>query len=1002
MMRTKKQIRDFIGQQDSSIATLAASPFLASVTGMCNYKGVPDGDLVKKLLSWSFWRVNGVFDEQLFRSFSSLFSGKGLPKESDVQAMLAWPVWQVNGVFCKQRFRSFASMLTGRGTPKEQDVNALLSWSVWQVNGEFSYELFRAFSSMFNSKGLPKEGDVKAVLSWSCWLLNGQFSLRLFRSFSGMCNGKGLPKEQDVNALLSWPVWQVDGEFSYELFRSFSSMFAARGLPTEADVKAFLSKPVWQVKGEFNAELFRSFSSTFHGKEKPKWGGVQAILSWPVWQVNGEFNHEIFRSFAAMCSGNELPKEADVKAVLAWPVWQVGGQFSSELFCAFSSMLAGRGLPKEEDANAMLSRRIWQVDGAFQQDLFVALSSLFHGRGLPEDSDVATCMAWLSQAGGIDRETLKLIRRLFCRVCAGHGVLGLPPVGRLRDYKQRLAQLFEGTVINDGQYTTEIKQIALFLACSGGTNYLTWPECERFLKVCLGALYTDASEVPAPPTALALTHLHRVLLAHGGRGIRTFFTVNDDRNWTSSASEREQQLVLLSLPVSLELIRGAFDRVAPELWGAYIYFGCNRTTPPDYGQWHEICDWYRVLPERISIPCSQRQFIDIAVRLPDNLKKRLMNKMAVEAVITLFPSIRILRTLAGYYSSANVAELFCAALDYVQNQQYDAATLTTLLPALLQSRLTLPSTAPKALPYHTFMNGERCKEGTIIHCPADVADGETLLHCFVATLTAIASDMSTTFAGESYTVGQYGGERFDFVVPKCTVGLYCLTISNWSLEHFKRFFDVAGTPEFYRAKPNWQEGLGSRQQLGEATFVDDSGDRSFAPLPLSTLALIVKNGAPIHRWAWLSFSQQRHRLSESICQSLLSRALTAADEVPTDFLGWLQNRDRSQRMMPPQSDLAAHSLTAPVVAEENFAQLWAALANKTLLDGADLALLNNGHNQLSLEQLVSVVERASLALPADTQEIWGTRLTLARQQRSCRNPLLLDLDLDDDMYTPRI
>ena len=72
------------------------------------------------------------------------------------------------------------------------------------------------------------------------------------------------------------------------------------------------------------------------------------------------------------------------------------------------------------------------------------------------------------------------------------------------------------------------------------------------------------------------------------------------------------------------------------------------------------------------------------------------------------------------------------------------------------------------------------------------------------------------------------------------------------------------------------------------------------------------------------------------------------------------------------------------------------MANKALLDEADLALLSLYLDELSLEQLASEVERASLALTADTLEPWHARLIEARQQRSGRNPLLLDLD--DDLY----
>ena len=1194
MIRNKKHIRDFIGQQDSDIAMLATLPCLSAVTGMCNNRGIPDAQTVKSLLSWPAWQVdgefscdlfrsfsgmlcsrglpkepdvdvvrswpvwqlngqfnhelfrsfsgmfarrglpkepdvnallswpvwqlNGQFNHELFRSFSCMYTGQGLPKEQDVQAILAWPVWQLDGQFNYELFRSFSSMFHGRRLPKEQDVQAVLAWPVWQVDGQFNYELFRSFSSMFNGRRLPKEQDVQAVLAWPVWQLDGQFNYGLFRSFTSMFNGKELPKEPDVNAILSWPVWKVggqfnselfrsftsmfngkrlpkevdvkaivswpcwqvngefncdlfrslsamfsgrglpkkkevetllswpvwqrEGQFSYELFRSFSSMFTGKGLPVEADVQALLAWPVWQVDGQFNSELFRSFTAMFNAKRLPKEQDVQAILAWPVWQVDGQFNCELFRSFTSMFNGKGLPREPDVKAILSWPAWQVDGQFnyplfrllatmshgrglpkkqdvqaflawpawqldgqfSYELLRSFSSMFSGRGLPKEFDVNAILSWPVWQVGGQFNHEIFRSFSAMFNGRGLPQECDVTACMEWLSGADGIDRETLQIMNRLFCGAFKGHKSLGLPPIDRLRGYEQRLSQLFGAWATDGDPCTFEIKQIALFLANKGGGNYLSWPECERFLKVYSGQLHANEAEAAPSLAALAPARLHRVLLAHGGAGIRTFFAVNDKQGWTNSTNEREQQLALLSLPVALETIRCAFNLAPPESRRDYIFFGSKRATAPDYGQWHEICAWRRVLPSRLSNPYSQRDFIDLAVTLPDNCKKRLMTKAAIEAVITLFPSVHILRILADHHSPANLAELFHATLDYVQKRQYDTATLTTLLPALLQNGLTLPSSAPKAEPHHTFVNREPCDGGTTIHCPVDVADGETLLHSFIATFTAMASDRLTTFESGHFTVEAYGSERFCFAVPKCVAAPQGFTISNWSPEEFKLFFGVTENSAFYRAKPTWQDGqepyVSDRQKRIEAattaTSCDNSCDNPFTPLSLSTLALIIKNSAPINGWVWQSFAHQRHGLSESICQQLLPRALAATDEVPPDFMDWLQSRCQLQQTAPPQSPVAEHSLAAPVVSEESFEHLWAVLADKALLDGADLALFNNCYEQLSFEQLASVVERASLLLPAATLAIWRARLTEARQLRSARTPVLRDLD--DDLY----
>ena len=116
--------------------------------------------------------------------------------------------------------------------------------------------------------------------------------------------------------------------------------------------------------------------------------------------------------------------------------------------------------------------------------------------------------------------------RLFCGAFAGHKVLGLPPVDRLRDYEQRTAQLFDPPAIEDDQCSLKIKPIALFLANKGGSHYFSWPECERFFRICSGPLYTHGGEAAPSLTAQALSCLHRVLLAQGDQGVRAFLTAS--------------------------------------------------------------------------------------------------------------------------------------------------------------------------------------------------------------------------------------------------------------------------------------------------------------------------------------------------------------------------------------------------------------------------------------------------------------------------------------------
>ena len=120
MIRRKKHICDFIAQEDAGIATLTASPWLLSITGMCSGKGCPQGDVVRNLFSWPCWQVNDQFSSELLRSLSSMFHGKGLPKEEDVTTILAWPAWQVDGQFSYDLFRSFSGMFSAKGCQKSR------------------------------------------------------------------------------------------------------------------------------------------------------------------------------------------------------------------------------------------------------------------------------------------------------------------------------------------------------------------------------------------------------------------------------------------------------------------------------------------------------------------------------------------------------------------------------------------------------------------------------------------------------------------------------------------------------------------------------------------------------------------------------------------------------------------------------------------------------------------------------------------------------------------
>ena len=90
MIRGNKYIGDFIAQEDASIAMLAASPSLSSVTGMCSNRGIPNGERVLNLFSSPCWLINNQFSSELVRSFSSMLHSKGLPQENEVKDCLLY------------------------------------------------------------------------------------------------------------------------------------------------------------------------------------------------------------------------------------------------------------------------------------------------------------------------------------------------------------------------------------------------------------------------------------------------------------------------------------------------------------------------------------------------------------------------------------------------------------------------------------------------------------------------------------------------------------------------------------------------------------------------------------------------------------------------------------------------------------------------------------------------------------------------------------------------
>ena len=146
MLKSKKHIREFAGQNENNLRLLATNPHLKQITSMCDRRGVPDPIHAVAMIGWECWKTNGIFNHELLRTFASMRSGKGLfDDEAEITAILAWPCWRVDGEFSMELLRTISSMMSRKGFPDKAKLEALLVWDCWKIDGKFSLEMLRIF-----------------------------------------------------------------------------------------------------------------------------------------------------------------------------------------------------------------------------------------------------------------------------------------------------------------------------------------------------------------------------------------------------------------------------------------------------------------------------------------------------------------------------------------------------------------------------------------------------------------------------------------------------------------------------------------------------------------------------------------------------------------------------------------------------------------------------------------------------------------------------------------
>ena len=956
-------------------------------SSMNHGKGLPKQNDVKKVLGWLEWKdEDGQFSMELFRAFSSMNSSRGLPQQHDVKEVLDWPEWKKDGQFSMGRFHAFSSMNNGKGLPQQHDVKEVLGWPEWKEGGQFSMERFRAFSSINHGKGLPKQDDVREVLGWPEWKEDGLFSMERFRAFSSINHGKGLPKQDHVREVLGWPEWKEDGRFSMERFRAFSSMNNGKGLPKQDHVREVLGWPEWKEDGRFSMERFRAFSSINHGKGLPKQDHVREVLGWPEWKEDGRFSMERFRSFSSMNNGKGLPKQDDVREVLGWPEWKVeDDQFSMELFRAFSSMNNGKGFPKQNDVKRVLDWPEWKEDGRFSMERFRSFSSMNNGKGLPKQNDVKKVLGWLTGEGQFNASLLKLMSKLYVSE-------GMPDIKNLRQYEQKLSELFFANTVTDLESDDEdeqsclIRQAALYLSTRKLQYTLNFKNVEQFHQQVAG----DADR--------RLEKLLTLLISYGGAGVNRYLALNDNN--------RKALLSTCTSRIPLPLAIKAINDFSPSQRKQYLFFSKNLKPPPEKEQWNGILQQLHRLASVLKTPHAQRFYLEVVWSLAPSDRGIFLDETRAASVKKVFPSLNALKKLAKKHSRQWLKELLEACLQYGQGT-LSGDSIKRLFAALLETQH--PMFGHGDIPDHFLSGYIELGDSAIfipITPPTQTTD-ELALH-FVASVMEVLSDMFYDYKANTLKIEQYGGEIHTFLAPELKIHHEGLVISNWTGEVFNRFLAVTEFPErYYFSKEAWQQHCtpevhGYFQRRTAACHQRERAapdTHTFQPLSIPALMGLLKNNINITSAAWKSFDHHKDRLPRAAHSQLLSEIEKASHEdIPVSLRDYLEaKRPPPEKEKLPQSEMAAPTSTPPFTVvetlseEEQFRRLWADLSRKELLVVADLELLAGYKEYMTMEHIVDLLKRTDAIMEPYRLDELRQFLGKKRDLHSRNDPLLLDL-----------
>ena len=716
------------------------------------------------------------------------------------------------------------------------------------------------------------------------------------------------------------------------------------------------------------------------------------MLDW-VWQVDGQFSMELFRALSSMNNGKGLPDEAKVKAMLDWAVWTVDGQFSMELFRALSSMNHGKGLPDEAKVKAMLDWAVWTVDGQFSMELFRALSSMTHGKGLPDEGKVKAILDWLICGGELNDSLQRLMARLYASE-------GIPDIKELKWYEQRLLNLFFADTVtgleshdeneDEDEQPCSIKQAALFLSTRKPQYVLNFKDVERFYQQVAG----DA--------ARKLEKLLKLSVSYGGRGVTHYLALNDH--------DRRVLLNISPLRIPLPLAMKAINDFSPQERMKYLFFSRNLKVPPDKDQWNALRLQLGRLDSVLKNRHMQRLYLEVIWNLAPSDRDMFLDETSTASIIEMFPSLSALEKLANKHSRQWLKELLETCLQLRQGVP-SRENIKKLFAALLETQL--PFYGHGDIPDY-FLSGYMVigDSATFIPVTSPTQTTEVLALHFIASVMGVLSDMLYHYEANRLKIEQYGGGIHRFPAPELEIRDEGIEISNWSAELFQRFLAVTEFPEhYYLTEDAWQQHCNPEQPLYVQRRVQrriaachQTGRTApdaitFRPLSIPVLMGLLKNNIPIKPAAWKSFDHHKDRLPRAAHHQLLHDIEKAPhEEIPVSLREYLEAR-RAQEEALPQLQNEMNSPTSPppftvvetLSEEEQFRRLWADLSRKELLVAADLELLADYKDHMTMEVIVNILKRAYAGIEPHRLDELRQLLGEKRDRYSRQDPLLLGL-----------